>query len=349
MSIRKIKDFILRSEVLRSIIYKIRKISYVQDIRYRLFPRCIAIEISGICNAKCLYCCQGSGNHKAKNTFMIAEEFEKIIHRLLYLKLIKPAYNGNIGLFNWGEPFLNPQLNDILRILGSNNLKAGISSNFIKKPNITPENYKNIDSYSFSLCSLNPKEYERIYGAKLEMVMENFNEFVKNRNQYNPNLKIIINWLRYQFNENEFIKAKEYFMKKGADEFADNMYAYINDGYAWIKYLNIGILEGYDIEQICADIDFKRLNFVLGKAPANHYCSIKDMIVINESSELTLCCTITSKNQEYNLGDIHKLSRLDIFRLKARSKICKQCEKAHLNYFYLNGYIKDLAKFEDCK
>ena len=110
---------------------------------------------------------------------MSANEFEAIINYLFKMKLLHKG--SSISLYNWGEPFLNPELNDILNILGKNSLNASLSSNFIKKVDIKPENYKYISSVVFSLCSLEKENYKRIYGANIANVLVNFDAFLQKK------------------------------------------------------------------------------------------------------------------------------------------------------------------------
>ncbi|MDR2412478.1 MAG: radical SAM protein [Holosporales bacterium] len=82
----------------------------------------VEIEISGRCNARCKYCCTGQGRHVTTVPYMKAEKFAAI---MAHLKKIGGFRRGKWGksdsifLFNWTEPTLNPELDEILSILGS--------------------------------------------------------------------------------------------------------------------------------------------------------------------------------------------------------------------------------------
>jgi len=309
------------------------------------------IEISGICNSKCPYCCTGSGNHKTNRKFMPAETFDKTIKHLIKIKLLFPK-RTQVSLYNWGEPFLNPEINDILNSLGQHGLTAGISSNFIKMPDLKPESYKNISSVIFSICSLDPNEYKRIYGADLEKVLNNFNQFLEYKNKYNPGMFVDVHWIKYKFNDTpqEQSEAKKYFNERGVNFNIENFYAYLADGYALIKYISEGVLDGYEIEKLKKDVDLDRIKHILKEyAPENYYCTLKDVITINEMGQLATCCVITSKNKEYNLGSILDLDYKQIMKLKQSSQICSICDKTKLPWYYEHGFSKTIEELQDLK
>ena len=60
--------------------------------------------------------------------FLTPEICEKGINYLMDNKIIN-SDEVIVDLFNWGEPFLNPKLNDILEILFNKNIKFGLSTN----------------------------------------------------------------------------------------------------------------------------------------------------------------------------------------------------------------------------
>ena len=285
----------------------------------------IYIEISGCCNGKCKYCCTGQGKHITATKFMTAEKFEEIILKLKELEFLQDI--NTINLYNWGEPFLNPKINEILCVLGKHNLKAGISSNFIKKPdNIHPNNFQFIHYIVFSLCSLKPERYKRIYGANLEKTLSNFDFFVMQKSKYNKSIDILVAFHKYRFNKNEFDKARKYFKKKEAI-FKENYYATINDGHSLIEYLKTGKLDGY--ESARKDLYLKRFHRMLSKCEEELCLRKREELVINESGNLALCCGVTSQDTEYNLGNILELGKRDIFALK-EAPLCSICEQLKL-------------------
>lgn len=77
----------------------------------------ITLDISNICNAKCKWCTTGINNRSKASIsrFMRANEFEDIINYCLDHSIINQ--NSDVELYSWGEPFLNPEILDILDII----------------------------------------------------------------------------------------------------------------------------------------------------------------------------------------------------------------------------------------
>ena len=78
----------------------------------------VFIEISGRCQASCPYCTrERMGENRYQGSVMSADLFEKIVDRLFELSLLDRIKTYSIPLLNWGEPLLNPEINDILLTL----------------------------------------------------------------------------------------------------------------------------------------------------------------------------------------------------------------------------------------
>ena len=72
------------------------------------------IEISGVCQAKCQYCMQYRLQKDKKfGSFMSPELFEKILVHLFDIGMLDRGHSRKITLYNWGEPFLNKNINEI--------------------------------------------------------------------------------------------------------------------------------------------------------------------------------------------------------------------------------------------
>lgn len=328
--------------------YKLLKIikkfkNILQETFYKYDKNQVYIEISGCCNAKCSYCITGVGKHKTNTKFMTPDTFEKIIKHLIKIKIINKNIK-TISLFNFGEPFLNPYFNEILAILGKYNLTASISSNFIKYPDISPENYKNISQVIFSLCSFNKEKYKRIYKADLDKVLENYNEFLIEKNKYNPKMNMSVHWLRYHFNKDEFDYAKKYFNERNIYNVSDNYYAHVGDMEVYFNLAagkDIKEIEYFNMEEAFKDINFEREQKIIKKyAPKNpktYKCPQKRYLTINEAGQLAGCCGVYSKNPEYNLGNILELNKKKIYELEKSMKICEPCLSHNLAWYSHNS------------
>ncbi|MDR0662450.1 MAG: hypothetical protein LBF76_03645 [Holosporales bacterium] len=301
----------------------------------------LILEISGLCSARCKYCCRGTSNHISTIKFMTAAHFEALLAHLKKTRFL-PRWRGMIELYSWSEPTLNPEIDTILQITHRYKQRARLSSNFIVPWRIAPESYPYIGNVIFSLCSLQNEHYRRIYGADLQTTLAHFKEFLANRKKYNPGMSVTIHWLQYKFNTEETAAAKQYFSELLQGEFCFRGFpAYLNDLQAHLSYFRSGgqVLEGYNLEEVKEDIDLDRIIRISTKAPKSFPCPMKtpSFLVITEDGQLAQCCMVTSKHPEYRRGDILTLRRQEIIRLKKNAPICQECEQCHFPYFFFGG------------
>lgn len=298
----------------------------------------IFIEISGKCTAKCPYCAQF--RLKQENHFgeiMSPILFEQIIDHIFKIGIINKNDPPTINLFNWGDPFLNPNINDILRILKKNKLKAFISSNFIVVPDIDKELLPVIESATFSLSGFSQASYSRIHGGSLKKVINNFEKFYDSIRKYSPKTWILIYWHRYFFNENEFWEAHKYFNRPGIS--IGSVIAYLNDDVMMKKFIKGELSEEF-IKKAEKDIflDLIKKGVINHKKKSlNYYCPQWDYIVIDESGQLLLCCGVTSYDSETVLGNILNMSSEEIMKTKLNHSFCKECISSGIAHYRENS------------
>lgn len=92
----------------------------------RISPLYPSVDISGVCNLKCLACPRSDAIRPLpKGGFMSAEVYKQILKKLLK----EIPFLSSVELFIWGEPLLNPQLPDILEINNKFGVDSSISTN----------------------------------------------------------------------------------------------------------------------------------------------------------------------------------------------------------------------------
>src|ERR1051326_8546502 len=98
--------------------------------------RYILMDIVGGCNAKCPFCITGREDFGKRLRFTPVEDFARALDRLIELGLATPNHS-TIGLFNWGEPILHPDLDGIVRAVNARDLYLSISTNASKATHFT--------------------------------------------------------------------------------------------------------------------------------------------------------------------------------------------------------------------
>jgi len=168
----------------------------------------IRIEVSSVCQLRCPLCPQVDGQLKEHIGFGFLEfaNFKKLVDENPEIK--------SIEISNWGEIFLNPELNDILAY----SHKKGVSLTAFSGVNlntVNEETLEDIVKYQLkgmlvSLDGASPETYRqyRVKGNFNTVIanIQKINEFKKKYNSPFP----VLNWqfIIFKHNEHEISKAK---------------------------------------------------------------------------------------------------------------------------------------------
>lgn len=244
---------------------------------------------------------------------------------LFKLEIFDRANTYCIDLYNWGEPFLNPEINEVLQILKKKKLYANISSNFIVRPDIDKECLPVIRHLNFSLSGFSQDSYGRIHGASLNRVLNNFDNLYAQIRESSPKTSISISWHRYLFNEDEFWGAYRYFNRPGI-QFGPRV-AYLNDLLELMDFLRGKLSEDRKKraeKDIFLDHIRKGVEYCKEKSK-NYRCPAWDSLVIDETGQLLLCCGITTYDSDHVLGNILEMSAEQIWKSKITDPFCNEC------------------------
>jgi MoaA/NifB/PqqE/SkfB family radical SAM enzyme len=83
------------------------------------------VDVAGMCNLRCISCPRGNWPRHRKPGLMSATTYAGLVDKILR----DDPWTGIITLYNWGEPLLNPELPEILRITRRKGLLSAVSSN----------------------------------------------------------------------------------------------------------------------------------------------------------------------------------------------------------------------------
>lgn len=85
-------------------------------------PSLYYIEPGNICNLKCPFCTTGSGTSTTPKGTMSLDNFKIILNKIA-------PYAKWIGFYNWGEPFLNPNIIEMVSLASEKGIETSIDSN----------------------------------------------------------------------------------------------------------------------------------------------------------------------------------------------------------------------------
>lgn len=143
-------------------------------------PRFIYVEPTNICNYKCPKCPQSEGVKRPPATMSI-ELFRELINQL------KP-YRPRITLHHSGEPLLNPNIFDMIKIARDAGIMTAVFTNVSL---LDRDDFRIVaegpDAITFSVDSADEVSYSRLHGgAEWEKVKRNIEEFFRRLSSSSP-------------------------------------------------------------------------------------------------------------------------------------------------------------------
>lgn len=277
----------------------------------------ITIEISGACNAHCPFCVTGRGDIKA-GKMMSLDLFKKTIYRLKELDLV--AKDCDFYLFNWGEPFLNPELNEILEFCADENLHICLSTNASTYKKLSKKAIKPISNFIVSMPGFSQTAYDKIHGFDFEKIKENIEQFTKDFKKYSTPQKIQLRQHIYQWNLDDIAKTAKYACTLGADFYP--YYAYVAN-YEMFKKYKLGQLDKQTEHEINTNIFTYYLHNYIDDPKFE--CYEFDMLILDESANVVSCCNMAKNNEKFVLFNIFDDNAPDRMPERINMEECKTC------------------------
>ncbi|TAL67074.1 MAG: radical SAM protein [Bacteroidetes bacterium] len=195
------------------------KVFNVKDVIEEL-PMMVQIEPTNFCNLKCPAC--STAYIKEKNKYLTTSEFVHIADQL--------RSGTAVALYHFGEPFLNPDIFDIIREGKKRNLHLELHSNLNIDKSLIPKIVDSgLDYLSASIDGASPETYS-LYRWKgdFNLALDNFRELVrlrkeKNAEHFDIKYQVVVN----KYNEKEIDKFMQIF--NGLPDKVD--YAFVQMGF----------------------------------------------------------------------------------------------------------------------
>ncbi len=174
-------------------------------IRYTLLkPYHFEIDVAGICNLHCLTCPQGNYPEKLRGQMMDLKTYTKVLDKLVE----EVPFLGDIQLYSWGEPLLNPELADIIAVTSERGLAAAISSNLSLNSDLTNIVKARPKWFRISLSGYG-ESYPIVHrGGDWSLVKKNLQVLSQLREKYSPEMFVEVNYHIYKHNRKDVAKMK---------------------------------------------------------------------------------------------------------------------------------------------
>lgn len=179
------------------------------------YPIGLILDPSSICQLKCPFCINHFSPPIRTRTLMSIELFEKIIDEM-------GRYLFTVWLFNWGEPFLNKHIVDMVKLLKKHGVEVILSSHFsmpISDAIIYALIENELDVLIVAIDGMTQDTYSQ-YRVKgdVKLALSNVERFARAKRDLGAS-KPHIDWqfLVFSFNEKELPEAKKYADQIGVD------------------------------------------------------------------------------------------------------------------------------------
>lgn len=160
------------------------------------------VDIAGSCNLRCISCPRGNFDEHRSKGFMSASTYRTLIEKILR----DDPYTGIITLYNWGEPLLNRQLPEIVRITNEYGLLSAISSNLSLKLDFEPVVAAKPTWFRISTSGWE-KSYEVTHtGGKWDLFLANVHRLAEYRDRHHPEMMVEVFYHIYNHNRDEYLK-----------------------------------------------------------------------------------------------------------------------------------------------
>ncbi len=297
---------IILRRLFSKIIYSIKDSILIRKIASRsLGVQSTRIEINGACNAKCTFCHSGNINYN-KNKLMSPEMFEKVLNHLKKEQLLTKY----IWLYDRGEPFLHPEFGKILDICKSYNVKARLSTNASKVPDLTKEQWSTICMLKVSLSGIHQTSYGKIHGLNIKTIMKNVEIIIK---QLSLMCYAQLSWHRYQFNHTEEQEARIWAEKLGFIFDAINAEIIEVEKLIGLSDKTLTLNEMEEINDLILVEQSPLLTRLMSDTPKtneqalknSHFsCTQFDQVSVNYDCESLKCCLLSPDSEENRQGNI---------------------------------------------
>jgi radical SAM protein with 4Fe4S-binding SPASM domain len=186
----------------------------LQPLRAWGMPTHLQLEPAGICNLKCALCPVTEGMNRGGGIMPLGL-FQQLIREIgdhLFLIL----------LWDWGEPFMNPHLCEMIEFAKERNIKVVVSTNghLLKNPELAERLvYSGLDTLIVAIDGISQQTYEQYRGkGRLGDALAGLKAVVQAKRKLGRRHPLInFRFIAMRHNEHEIPKLNNFARETGAD------------------------------------------------------------------------------------------------------------------------------------
>ncbi len=296
------------------------------------------IDIVGTCNLKCPSCPVGNwGEFSEAGQYMSPELLSRVLD-----KAQSECYITGVGLFNWTEPLLHPNLPEMVSVVQSKGLPCYLSSNLNILKNVEEVFKRNLYQFRVSLSGFTQEIYSRTHrGGNIEKVKKNMYSLADIKQRTGCSTKIEVLYHRYLHN----LGSEEQSMRDLSESLGFTftpVWAFMMPLEKVLKILHPDneITTGVHIskedleliESLALPIDKLETHLSLSRYKTSP-CSLQDnQVTIDHKGEVQICCALYDSSK-YTLAPYLETPLSELQAMKVSSAVCTKCMEAGIHKY----------------
>lgn len=283
------------------------------------------IDVVGSCNLKCPSCPVGNFQEVKNPTGFMKPEFLSEIMN----KATSECKVTGVGLFNWTEPLLHPQLPELVRIVQTYNIPCHLSSNLNILKNIDALMQVNPFGFRISVSGFTQAVYGVTHrGGDIERVKKNMVALAEAKQRASATTHIHVLYHRYLGNMDDEILMKNFAESLGFD--FSPVWAVMMPLEKGLAYLdkdptqaNLTQEDLQLIERLALPLNHELVE--IAERYKNKPCRLRDNeITINFEGNVQLCCAVYD-DSKFRIAAFLSTPLEMLQDKKYAQKICTKC------------------------
>jgi wyosine [tRNA(Phe)-imidazoG37] synthetase (radical SAM superfamily) len=305
------------------------------------------IDVFGFCNLRCPSCPVGNigdtSEHFTKG-FMSPELLDAILE-----KANREMQLGRVGLFNWTEPLLHPDLPAMIRVVRARGNFAEISSNLNRLPDPDALMAARPNFFRVSVSGFRQEIYKRAHQrGDIEVVKHNMERLAIARAKTGADTAMQVFFHRYNYNRDDEAAMRAFSERLGF-AFAPTWAMYMPAE----KILSLvgdpaGTVPVTETDRQVVStlsIDLRQALMVSRINGAASCALLEQQLVLDVRGDVFLCCGTTSSPVN-RIGNFLDLGIAEIQAKKREKALCKPCMSHGIHHYFLNQeQFRSLARY----
>jgi MoaA/NifB/PqqE/SkfB family radical SAM enzyme len=293
------------------------------------------IEVVGSCNLQCISCEMGLPQATNKG-FMSVENYKKVLSKMTQ----EIPFMNSVCLYLWGEPFMHPNLPEIIKITSDLGIATDISTNLNYAKHLDEIIKANPDMLTVP-CSGIGNNYEITHTkGKWEIFEQNLYKLRESIDKYDVDIPVRLVYHMYKHNLEEDYDYVEHLAKKLnffffpvlANIFPGKVYDYAVDD----KPLPEQMIEANKMMIVPIDEQLEKAYENRDKP-----CPVwKAFPTVRSDNTVLNCCNMVYELEGYNYLDTPLET---LIKARNESELCKKCiSKGVHRFFDINAKVEDI-------